>query len=270
MDDAFLQGTLGRTGLKVHRLGLAASYRPGERTVERALDEGMNYCFCFGLDTHMTRVLRRLPASRREQVVIGTGAYNYIWWRQDLFKTLDRRLRQLRTDWIDVFHFLGVMKPKEMTPRVLDQLAKLREDPRVKAVSISCHDRKYAGQLAAAGTLDCLMIRYNAAHRGAEAEIFPHLAAHDVGVVSYTATRWRFLLRRSGHWPKDRPIPTPGQAYRFVLTNPHVDVCLTAPRSEKELLENLAAARTGPLPEDELTFMREYGDVVHEHAGWFM
>jgi aryl-alcohol dehydrogenase-like predicted oxidoreductase len=270
MDGDFLQGTLGRTGLKVHRLGLAASYWPGRRTVERALDEGINYFFCFGIDGQMIRVLRRLPPSRREQIVIGTGAYNYIWFRQDLVKTLEKRLRQLRTDHIDVFHFLGVMKPKEMTPHVLDQLAKLREDPRVKAVSISCHNRKYAGELAAAGTLDCLMIRYNAAHRGAETEVFPYLAAHDVGLVSYTATRWTYLLRRSKHWPKDRPIPTAGQAYRFVLTNPHVDVCLTAPRSERELLENLAAARSGPLPEDEMAFMREYGDVVHEHAGWFM
>jgi aryl-alcohol dehydrogenase-like predicted oxidoreductase len=270
MSDDFLQSTLGRTGLPVHRLGLSASYRPGERTVERALDEGINYCFCFGLDWQMIRVLRRLPPSRREQVVIGTGAYNYIWWGQDLVKTLEKRLRQLRTDHIDVFHYLGVMKPKEMTPRVLDQLAQLRADPRVGAVSISCHDRKYAGQLAAAGTLDCLMIRYNAAHRGAETEVFPYLAAHDVGLVSYTATRWTFLVRRSRHWPKGKPIPTAGQAYRFVLTNPHVDVCLTAPRSEKELLENLAAARSGPLPEEEMAFMREYGDVVHEHAGWFM
>jgi aryl-alcohol dehydrogenase-like predicted oxidoreductase len=270
MDDAFLQGTLGRTGLRVHRLGLSASYRPGERTVERALDEGMNYCFCYGFDGQMNRVLRRLPPRRREQVVIGTGAYNYIWWRQDLLRTLERRLRQLRTDYIDVFHFLGVMRPEHMTSRVLDQLARLRMDPRVKAVSISCHHRKYAGELAAAGALDCLMIRYNAAHRGAESDIFPHLAAHGVGVVSYTATRWTFLLRRSRHWPKDRPIPSAGQAYRFVLSNPHVDVCLTAPRSERELLENLAAARLGPLTEDELGFMRSYGDVVHAHAGWFM
>ncbi|NJD19535.1 MAG: hypothetical protein FIA95_09685, partial [Gemmatimonadetes bacterium] len=87
MDQDFLKGTLGGTGLPVHRLGLSASYRPGERTIERALDEGINYCFCFGLDGHMIRVLRRLPPSRRDQVVIGTGAYNYIWWAQDLLKT---------------------------------------------------------------------------------------------------------------------------------------------------------------------------------------
>jgi len=270
MDDGFLRGTLGRTGIEVHRLGLAATYRPGERALERAIDEGVNYLFYFGIDTQMVKVLRRLPPDRRERVVIATGAYNYVWWRQDLEKTLERRLRQLRTDYMDVFHFLGVMKPKDLTPRVLEQLARLRGDPRVRAVSISCHDRKLAGRLASEGALDCLMIRYNAAHRGAETDIFPHLAAHDTGLVSYTATRWRFLLRRTKGRPRGGPIPTAGQCYRFVLTNPHVDVCLMAPRSEREMLEDLAAARTGPLPEDEMAFMREYGDAVRANAGWFM
>jgi aryl-alcohol dehydrogenase-like predicted oxidoreductase len=270
MNGDFLEGVLGRTGLNVHRLGLAASYRPGERAVARALDEGMNFFFCFGIDGQMIRVLRRLSADRRDRIVIATGAYNYIWWRQDLEKTLEKRLRQLRTDRIDVFHFLGVMKPKDLTPRVREQLARLRGDPRVRAVSISCHDRKLAGQLASDGEVDCLMIRYNAAHRGAEADIFPHLGAHDPGVVSYTATRWRRLLRRTRGWPTDGPIPTAGQCYRFVLTSPHVDVCLTAPRSERELAENLAAARLGPLPFNEMSFLRAYGDAVHRHAGWFM
>jgi aryl-alcohol dehydrogenase-like predicted oxidoreductase len=270
MEANFLSGTLGATGINVHRLGLSASYRPGERTVRRALDEGVNYFFAYGFDTHMIRVLRELFGDARETAVIATGAYNYILWQQDLRQTLEKRLRQLRTDYIDVFHFLGVMKPKQMTPKVLDDLEALRHDPRVRAVSVSIHDRKFAGQLAANNSLDCLMIRYNAAHRGAETDIFPHLEKHKTGLVSYTATRWTWLLRRVKGWPKDRPIPTAGQCYRFVLSNPRVDVCLTAPRSEKQLLENLAAARQGPLPEDEMQFMREYGDAVHCAAGWFM
>lgn len=270
MDNDFLQNTLGRTGIPVHRLGLSASYRPGERTVQRALDEGVNYFFCYGFDGQMIRVLRRLPPDRRERCVIATGAYNYLWWRQDLVKTLEKRLRQLHTDYIDVFHFLGVIRPKDLTPRVLDDLAKLRADPRVRAVSMSCHNRTLAGQMAADGTLDCLMSRYNAAHRGAETEIFPHLAAHDTALVSYTATRWGFLIRRTKGWPKNGPIPTAGQCYRFVLSNPHVDVCLTAPRSEREFAENLAAVRQGPLSEEEMEFLRSYGDAVHRAAGWFM
>lgn len=88
--------------------------------------------------------------------------------------------------------------------------------------------------------------------------------------MSYTATRWSYLIRRPRGWPKDGRIPTPGMCYRFALSNPHVHVCLTAPRKMKELHENLASLRDGPLSEEEMKFMRKFGDVVHEARKWFM
>lgn len=78
MGGEFLQGVLGRTGKPVFRLGLAASYRPGERAVERALDAGVNYCFCYGFDGQMVRVLRPLSPDRRDRIVIATRAYDWI------------------------------------------------------------------------------------------------------------------------------------------------------------------------------------------------
>ncbi len=266
----FMQTTLGATGRRVYRLGLSASYRPGERTVRRALDEGIDYLFAFGVDTHMNRVIRSLTADQREKVVVATGGYNWIVWHPPLRKSLENALRRLHTDYIDVFHYLGVMRPSNLTPRVRDEIAAIRNDPRVRAVAVSCHDRRLAGELAASGAVDVLMIRYNAAHPGAERDIFPHLAAHHTAVVSYTATRWGFLLRRPRGWPAETPVATPGQCYRFVVSDPHVDVVLTAPRSERELVENVTEVRRGPLPDDELAFMRRFGAHVHEHAGWFM
>jgi aryl-alcohol dehydrogenase-like predicted oxidoreductase len=162
------------------------------------------------------------------------------------------------------------MKSKEFPEQVLEELRTLRDEGRVRAIAISCHDRKFAGELAAQGVLDSFMIRYNAAHRGAEQDIFPHLTGHNPGVVSYTATRWSYLLRRPRGWPKDGRVPTPGMCYRFVLSNPHVHVCLNAPSNEKQLLENLAAVRQGPLEEEEIQFMRAFGDAVHARRKWFM
>ena len=270
MNTDFLHSKLGRTGIPVFRLGLSASYRPGERLIRQAVDEGVNYLFCYGFDGQMIRVVRSMNADQREKAVIATGAYNYIWWHQDLKRTLEKRLCQLRTDYIDVFHFLGVMKPEQFTPRVREDLETLRRDPRVRAVSISCHNRKFASQLASDGALDCVMVRYNAAHRGAETEVLPALKAHDTGLISYTATRWGYLIRRSREWPREKPVPTPGQCYRFVLSNPAVGVCLNAPANERQFRENLEAVRRGPLPEDEMQFMRDYGDCIHKNAGWFM
>ena len=266
----FLGPRAGVFSTPVFRLGLAASYRPGERTIRRALDEGVNYLFLFATDTQLSRVIRGLAPSQREKVVIATGGYNWLLWHSNLKKSLDNALRRLRTDYIDVFHYLGIVKPQHFPPRIQDELAELRHSGKIRATSISCHDRKFAGQLAAAGKVDALMIRYNAAHPGAERDVFPHVAAHRTAVISYTATRWRRLLVRPRGWPKNEPAATAGQCYRFVLSNPAVDVALTAPSNEKQFLENLREARRGPLPEDEMSFMRRFGAYVHDRAGWFM
>ncbi len=270
MVEDFAHATLGQLAPRVYRLGLSSTYRPGAEVIHKALDAGVNYLFCYGFDGQIIRAVREMPPARRENVLVATGAYNLIWTRQDLRKTLEKRLRQLRTDYIDVFHFLGVMKPEQFPEPLREELQRLKEDGRVRAVAMSCHDRKFAGELAEQGALDVLMIRYNAAHPGAEQDIFPHLERHNPGVVSYTATRWGFLLRRPKGWPRDGRIPTAAMCYRFVLSNPRVDVCMTAPSNGKHLEENLAAIRQGPLSDEEMLFMREFGEAVHRARKWFM
>jgi aryl-alcohol dehydrogenase-like predicted oxidoreductase len=135
---------------------------------------------------------------------------------------------------------------------------------------MSCHDRTFVGKLASQGSLDVMMMRYNAAHRGAERDIFPYLAKHNPGIISYTATRWTGLLRRPKGWPKDGRIPDAGMCYRFVLSNPNVHVCLTAPMNEKQLVQNVGALKLGMLNEEELQFMQQFGDAVYQHHKWFM
>ncbi len=270
MPSAFQLRPLGNTGLHVTPLGLSASYWPGKKTVYAAADEGINLFFAYGFDLQMTRALRDLMSSRRDKIVLVTGAYNYIWRAQDVRKTFEKRLRQFGTDYIDVFLFLGVMKPAEFTPAVRHDLLKLKEEGKVRAIGLSCHNRTFLGTLAEEGAVDALMLRYNAAHRGAERDIFPHLAAHNPGVISYTATRWTALLRRPKGWPKEGRIPTAGECYRFVLSNPHVHSTWTAPRSERQLRENVAAVQQGPLSEDDMKFMRDFGDAVYGQKKWFM
>ena len=56
--------------------------------------------------------------------------------------------------------------------------------------------------MARSGLLDLLMIRYNAAHRGAETEIFPVTDSTSLPVVVYTCLRWGALLQST---PDDPP-----------------------------------------------------------------
>ena len=269
MENNFTHTTFGKTGLQVHRLGFAASYRPGKEAVYKAFDSGINFFFGFGIDTQLTKALREIAKNNREKIIIATGAYNTIARFQNVRKALEKRLRQFGTDYIDIFMDLGIMKPKHFPDRIKEELYKLKDEGKIKYTGISCHDRKFVGQLANNGTLDTVMMRYNAAHRGAEEDIFPHVKSHNTGVISYTATRWTYLIRKQKGWDEEK-IPTAGECYRFVLSNPNVHVCLTAPRNVKQLEENLKSLDAGPLNEEEMRLIKKYGDLIHSKKKWFM
>ena len=263
----FLHATLGRTGWPVFRLGLSAMYRPGVAALREGFDAGMNYVLLSLRDVDMPLALREVFPARRGEIVISAGTmFQHPWLVR---RALERALRKLGTDFIDVF-LIGWVGDGKLKPRTLDLLQRFKDEGKIRATCISTHHRRYAGELVQRGVLDVLMMRYNAAHRGAEQDIFPHLAASNPGVVSYTATRWTYLLRRQRGWPEGERVPTAGECYRFVLTNPNVHVCFTSPRSAAELRENLAEVAHGPLAPDEMEWMRRFGNVVHARHKFFM
>jgi hypothetical protein len=89
------------------------------------------------------------------------------------------------------------------------------------------------------------------------------------GLVSYTATRWGALLDPR-YTPAGLRTPTAVDCYRFALSNPAVDVCLTGPSTAEQMAANLRALELGPLAAEELAWLRRVGNEVHRRtaASW--
>jgi aryl-alcohol dehydrogenase-like predicted oxidoreductase len=260
------QGTLGRTGKAVGRIGLASGYGADQRCVEMAFERGANYFYwgTFRRDS-FAEGLRALR-SRRDEFVLVIQSYTRVAGL--LGGSLERALRALNMDFTDVL-LLGMWN-KDVTPSIWERALRLRERGLVKHLAVSTHNRSHAVELARSHDVEIIHLRYNAIHPGAEREIFPHLPEKSVrpGVVSFTATSWGELLT-----PKKVPagdkVPTASDAYRFVLSNPNIDVCLTGPKSSEQLQSALHALEQGPMSEDELAWMRRVGQAKYERAGFF-
>ena len=248
---------LGQRGL--FRLGLAHSFGIDERGVEEGL-ERIQYVFWNPRARTMTRPLQRAFKRDRARYVVAGGPTLAVFPSQ-LERYVDRARLVLGTDYLDVLQLYWLGKMSRWSEGMVEALVRLREAGKVKALAVSIHDRPRAGRLALDSPLDALMIRYNAAHPGAEQEIFPHLARRRPAVVAYTATSWRKLLKAPPGWAG--PVMTAGDCYRFCLSSPQVDVVLTGPKDLAQLRENLAALERGPLSEEEQRWMREYGRKVH-------
>jgi aryl-alcohol dehydrogenase-like predicted oxidoreductase len=136
-------------------------------------------------------------------------------------------------------------------------------------LAMSGHQRSMFPRMAAAGQFDLFHVRYNAAHRGAEEDIFPHLQGDGrPRMVTYTATRWGQLLNPK-KMPPGESVPAPSDCYRFALSNPAVDVCLCGPRNMDQMLEALPALDLGPLDEKDMERMGRIGDYVRSHNRTF-
>ena len=256
---SFERAVLGRTGIEVGRLGLASSYGAPASAVERAFDNGVNYFYWGSFRRGGFGDGLRALAPRRERILLVTQSYSRM--ASLIGPSLERALKALRFDYTDAL-LLGLWNGAP-PPRILDACRKLRERGLVRYVAVSTHNRPLIAELAADPQFEIFHVRYNAVHRGAEREVFPQmLTRNPPGLVSFTATSWRQLL---GHKriPQGDKIPTAADCYRFVLTQPAVNVCMTGPANAPQFDDALEALRRGPMAEDELAWMRRVGDAIY-------
>jgi aryl-alcohol dehydrogenase-like predicted oxidoreductase len=247
---------LGRTGLMVGRLGLGSSYGLPGKEVERAFEHGVNF-FLWGSRRRPSfgEGLCNLARTHRQDMVVAVQSYTRMASLMEW--SVDRALRSLRTDYVDIvcLAWWNGSPPR----RIVDAALELRAKGKARRIMVSGHHRPTFESFMAEPSVDALMLRYSAAHPGAEQEVFPLLGGPNrQGVVGFTATRWGTLIDPR-LVPPDEAVPRASDCYRFALTNPHVDVTLTGPKNAAELDEALCAMARGPMDEGELAWMRRVG-----------
>jgi aryl-alcohol dehydrogenase-like predicted oxidoreductase len=171
-----------------------------------------------------------------------------------------RALNRLALDHADVL-LLGWYK-KKPPRRILERAMTMKEKSMFRYLAISSHNRRLFPELLEEEMFDLFHIRYSGAHRKAETEAFPYLqGSNRPGIVSYTATRWGRLLDQR-KMPPGEAAPSASDCYRFVLSHPAVDVCMTGPKNLEQMRHALRTLDLGPLGNEELERMRKIGDYV--------
>lgn len=259
---SFKSRVLGRTGLSVGPIGISASYGVPATAIERAFDAGMNYLYWGSRRTPAFATALRRLAPKRDRVVLVLQSYSRL--PALMRRSVERGLAQIGYGHADVL-LLGFWN-KPIHPRILDEARTLQRRSLVNFIAVSSHNRPIAAAFAAAGDVDAVHVRYNAAHPGAEADFFPVLPAADrPGVVSFTGTSWGQLLDPR-FAPPGEQTPTAADCYRFVLSHPDVNVCATGPASAQHVEDGIAACEAGPMSQDELAWMKRVGHEVRRRA----
>jgi aryl-alcohol dehydrogenase-like predicted oxidoreductase len=303
---------LGRTGLRVSvaglgcggfsRLGLGTGKSEAEAIalVHQALDLGVNLfdtAAVYGTEAVLGRALKRVP---RDRVVIATKA-----WvprgagdaAERAVKSLDRSLKALGTDHVDIFQLHGVSpggydRAVDIAPALLRERekGKLRHLGVTEAGSSDANHRMLA-RAVEDGAWDTVMVAFHMMHQNARQLVFPRATANRVGTLIMFAVRnifsqperLRAELRRLAagrevaHWLGAAPEPlgflihaadggassVVDAAYRYVRHEPGVDVVLFGTGERAHLEANIASILKPPLPDtDRRILQKHFGHLV--------
>jgi predicted aldo/keto reductase-like oxidoreductase len=256
----------------VHRLGLATrgNTRPAVSDILHALERGINYWNWCGHPDAMSQAVRELGGDRDHVVVaVQLRARDAVGARVEL-ESMREVLGTERIDVVTTYYTESRDEWREIgaPSGALEIVAEERARGGIRLFGITSHRRSLAAEVAGEGVADLVMVRYNAAHRGAEADVFPQVERAGLPIVAYTCLRWGALLRPVPG--SSAPPPTAVDCYRFVLSHTAVAVALTAPGDGLEWRENLRLLDDWrEMDDDELREFREHGDRVRQSAGDF-
>ena len=265
---------LGHGTPRICRLGLAS--RGGRhlkaKDVRFAIERGIGYLNWCGHPDGMSQAIKEL-GSKRTDVVITTQISARSG--EEAEEELEDVLEEIRSDYLDIATFYYVEHKSEWDEIIspdgaLSVMEKFRQEGKVRMLGITSHQRRLAVSVAETGALDMLMIRYNAAHRGAEKDVFLTTYPLKLPVVTFTSLRWGALLEPNPDDPPGFSPPSAADCYRFVLSNPSVAVALMAPADREELDEDLSLLDDWRgMSSEEESMMRAHGDRVYRNAGSF-
>lgn len=267
------EAPLGPLG-PVCRLGLASrgnTHLSADAVLE-AVRRGVNFLNWCGHPDGMSEAIRRLHARRRN---VRIGVQIEARSAEQARTELRAIQRDLNVTEIDVATYYFVEHPDEweeiLAPGgAAEALRAAKAAGRIGLIGLTTHQRTLAAEIALRGEVDLLMIRYNAAHRGAETDVFPAAAVAGLPVVAYTGLRWGALLEPTPDDPPGFVVPPAPDWYRFLLQHPAVTVALMAPDTEQELDEDLSILdHWQPLSPERYREICEHGDRVRKHAGRF-
>jgi len=289
---------LGGTGLEVSVAGLGCGgpSRLGMRNdsgnkssaislVKQAIDLGVNFldtAQSYGTEPIVGKAMAGLP---RDRLVISSKktlpAGDHPHPEEEIRKGLEQSLRQLGTDYIDIYHLHGV-EPQDFDyarHRLMPEMRRLKEQGKIRFIGVTegfvTDPQHHMLQTSLNENLwDVVMVGFNLLNSSARRTVFPVTREKQVGTLDMFAVRRALSQQKrlkelvgelimKGAVPRgavnpDEPLDfvlrdsdaqtLPEAAYRFCRHESGVDVVLTGTGSPAHLQENIAAISKPALP----------------------
>lgn len=316
---------LGRTGEKVSEIGFGAWAIGGSwgtqkdhdsiNALHKAIDLGVNF-----IDTaagygngRSEKLIGEVLKNRREKVLVATKTppASGPWPPTPYCKAEDRysesylranieeRLRNLKTDCLDILQLHTWTRAWNRDPKPLEILKKIQKEGKIRYIGLSTpeHDQNSVIDLMRQGYLDTVQVIYNIFEQEPAAELFPVALECKVGIIvrvvfdegvlagKYTAqTRFEKDDFRNNYFAGDRleravnrtnkikaeiagtGLIMPQVAILFALHHPAVSTVIPGIRNIAQAEANCAVSDLPPLSEEMMLKLRKH---AWNRAFWY-
>ena len=281
------QRKLGRTDIDASVLGFggseigyqSVSARTVARLLAEALDAGLTVidtAECY--DESETLIGKALGARRREVSLFTKCGHAGGWSRADwrrapLLASIERSLRRLATDHVDLIQLHSCSLAELRKGEVIEALEQARERGWVRYIGYS-GDGEAARFAVECGRFDTLQTSVSIADQDAVERTLPLARARQMGVIakrplanvawtyarkpseSYYQTYWSRLRKLDYPFLKSSPDAAVSTALRFTLSVPGVHTAIVGTTKPERWPQNAELLRAGALPRAEFERIR--------------
>jgi len=308
---------LGRTGLDVSEIGFGAwaiggSWGPQDdkesvNALHKALDLGVNF-----IDTAAVygggkseKIIAEVLKERNEDVIVATKTppapgpwppspycdMEKRFSEDYLRKNIEKRLRFLQTDCIDILQLHTWTRAWNHNPEPLIALKKLQQEGKIRFIGVSTpeDDQNCVIDLMREGYLDTVQVIYNIFEQEPAAELFPEAIKNNVAIIVrvvfdegvltgkynvdskfpegdfrnyyFAGDRLERAVNRVNRIKEDlqeTELKMPGVALKFGLSHKAVSTVIAGIRSVQQAEMNCAVSDIPDLSEDLLSKLRKH------------
>jgi predicted aldo/keto reductase-like oxidoreductase len=271
--------TLGKTGLKVTTVGFGCMTTSDASVVERAADIGINY-----FDTarvyqqgNNERMVGAALKGKRKDIVLSTKSISPD--KQGALADLETSLRELGTDYVDIWYLHLKNTPADVTDDLLEAQRIAKQQGKIRFAGVSTHQgyQELIPMLAKKGLVDVVLTMYNFSMEKAVEGAVAEASKAGIGIVGMKVMAGGFRRRPAGPPPSGPGGPPPGArppgarppgprpeppaqlkqqgamlaALKWVIKDPNVHTTIPGMQDMEQLEENLRAMAEPYGPDEE-------------------
>ena len=271
---------LGKTDMNVSVLGFGGSeigyeeisLTTAKKLLNEALDAGVNVFDTAECYVNSEELIGEAIGKRRNDFYLLTkcgheNGWGHPDWRpESLFRSIQRSLKRLKTDHVDLVQLHSCSEAELRKGSVIEALKRARERGYTRFIGYS-GDSQAAHYAIEYGGFDTLQTSVNIADQEALDLFLPLAKKNNVGVIAkrpvaniawhngdrppsdyYGRTYWERLQKLKYEFLKEDLKETVAMALRFTLSVPGVHTAIVGTTTPGRFLENAATIAPGPLP----------------------